>query len=75
MKKIPKKYEKLIFALLMSFSTAFIVSFFMTLMHQVSFEDFLKAWLTSLLLAWPFVFFSILFIAPKLQKFSKNIIE
>ena len=75
MKKNLSKYEKFIFALLMSFSTAFIVSFAMTIIHRVQSVYFIKVWVTSLLLAWPFVFISILFVAPIIQKLTRKIIE
>lgn len=73
MKKFPKKYERLIFALLMSFSTAFIVSLAMTIIHQVQIAYFLGVWLTSLIIAWPLVFITILLIAPIIQKLLKRI--
>ena len=75
MKKNLSKYEKFIFALIMSFSTAFIVSLAMTIIHRVQSAYFIKVWVTSLLLAWPFVFISILFVAPIIQKLTRKIIE
>jgi len=75
MKKIPKKYEGIIFALLMSFGTALIVSGAISFLHNALDEVFIKIWLSSFLTAWPIVFLSILLIAPKIYQLIKILVE
>ena len=75
MKKIPKKYEGIIFALLMSFGTALIVSGAISFLHNALDAVFIKIWLSSFLTAWPIVFLSILSIAPKISQLIKILIE
>lgn len=68
-----KLFRSLAFAGLMSCSTAMLVSAAILLLHGVSNEDFLAAWLKSVLLAWPLVFVSILTIAPLINKFLDKV--
>lgn len=66
--KISSRYRVLIFALLMSFNTAFLVSGVIAFTRSPSMDAFLETWLSSFLLAWPLVFLSILWIAPQVNK-------
>ena len=75
MKKIPKKYEGIIFALLMSLGTALIVSGAISFFHNALDAVFIKIWLSSFLTAWPIVFLSILSIAPKISQLIKILVE
>lgn len=68
MVKINRKYKALLFALLMSSSTAFIVSAAITYIHHAPASAFIAIWLTSFITAWPIVFIAILAVAPKINK-------
>ena len=75
MKKLPKRYERFIFALLMSFGTALIVSGAITFLHNAPAAIFIEIWLSSFLTAWPIVFLSISLIAPQINKLIKILVE
>ena len=64
---IPARYRQLIFALLMSVTTAALVSGVISAIHAPA-VGFASNWLVNFLTAWPLVFLSILFIAPPLQR-------
>lgn len=68
MNKIPIKYRVLIFALIMSFNTALIVSGVITYLNTLTWDIFLEKWPHSFILGWPLVFISILVIAPIVNK-------
>ncbi|MCF8186547.1 MAG: DUF2798 domain-containing protein [Sulfuritalea sp.] len=61
MKKLPNQYKRLTFALMMSFSTALLVSGVITLTNAPSTKIFLEKWPSNFILSWPLVFLSILF--------------
>lgn len=65
----------IVFAVLMSCSTAMIVSAAILFIHGVSAENFLSSWLKSISLSWPLVFVSILTIAPLINRFLDKIFE
>jgi len=69
------KLRLIVFAVLMSCSTAMIVSSAILYIHGVSAENFFGSWLKSISLAWPLVFVSILTIAPLLNRFLDKIFE
>lgn len=75
MKIIPPRYEFLVFALLMSFITSFIVSGLITAIHNPINFLLIAKWLSGALLAWPIVFISILLIAPRLQMLVKKMLK
>ena len=75
MVSISKKNEKIVFALLMSFSTALVVSGFITFIHGVQKNSFTEVWLLSFLVAWPIVFLSILIVAPQIYKLLNIIVK
>jgi hypothetical protein len=63
-----KFIRTLLFAALMSFSTALMVSAAILALHGVTSEHFAERWIKSVLLAWPLVFISILTIAPLINR-------
>lgn len=63
----------LVFAVLMSCSTAMLVSAALLALHGVSSQNFVESLIKSVLLAWPLVFISILTIAPLLNRLLDNI--
>jgi len=67
--KIPHRYREILFALIMSCCTAFIVSGVIISLHSESFAIFLPAWAKGFVTAWPIVFISILTIAPLVNRF------
>ena len=62
--KISARYRSVIFALLMSFNTALIVSGVITFINTSSTSIFLQKWLSNFILGWPLVFLSIIFLGP-----------
>lgn len=64
---IPASYRQLVFALLMSVTTAALVSSVISAIHAPA-VGFAGKWLVNFLTAWPLVFLSILFVAPPLQR-------
>lgn len=73
--KFSSRYRGIIFAFIMSLSTAVIVSGVITFLNTSSVSLFLKKWPTSFLLGWPIVFLSIIFIAPQVNKFVNLIVK
>ena len=57
-----------IFAFLMSFCTSTFVSIFIILLTENQ-EIFFEAFIDRLIIAWPTVFFCILFFAPRINTF------
>lgn len=66
--KISSRYRAVIFALLMSFNTALIVSGVITFLNTPSTRIFLYKWPSNFILGWPLVFLSIIFIGPLVNK-------
>lgn len=69
--KFPQKYRDALFALLMSFTTGFIVSGIISLIHHAT----VAAWLKAFVIAWPLVFLSIITIAPRVSQFVDSLVE
>lgn len=67
--------RKLVFALLMSLVTVNIVTLSILLINHVPTTILLKKWLTSISVAWPIVFISILLIAPSLLRLTEWLIK
>lgn len=67
--------RKLLFALLMSLITVNIVSLSILLINHVPATVFLEKWLTSISVAWPIVFISILLIAPSLIRLTEWLVK
>ncbi|MEO7344338.1 MAG: DUF2798 domain-containing protein, partial [Methylotenera sp.] len=66
--KIAYRYRTVLFALIMSCSTALIVSGIIIFTRMESHIDFIKQWLSAFITAWPIVFVAILLIAPMVNK-------
>lgn len=62
--KLAYQYRRLVFAVVMSFTTAFIVSGAISYLHAPPGINFSRIWLSALVTAWPIVFIAILVIAP-----------
>lgn len=73
--KLTSRYRNVIFAFMMSFSTALIVSGVITFLNTATISLFLEKWPTSFLLGWPIVFLSILFIAPQVNRLVNFIVK
>ena len=83
--KIAFRYRTLLFAFIMSASTAMIVSGIIIFTHTKSHThfiglnflepNFLKQWLGAFLTAWPIVFIAILIIAPMVNRLLNLIVE
>ncbi len=73
--KLSSRYKVLLFALIMSFSTAIMVSGVISLINTSSIELFLQKWPVAFLMAWPLVFLSIIFIAPLVQRLVNRLVE
>jgi hypothetical protein len=73
--KIPYRYRTLLFALIMSASTALIVSGVIIYLRLQPHVDFIKVWLGAFITAWPIVFVAILIIAPLVNKLLNLIVE
>lgn len=73
--KLPSRYQTLLFALIMSFSMALLVSGVISLINAPSIGLFLQKWLPAFLMAWPLVFLAIVFIAPLVQRIVNGLVE
>jgi hypothetical protein len=74
--KISYRYRTVLFALIMSASTALIVSgIIIFLRTQQPHTHFIKVWLGAFITAWPIVFIAILVIAPAVNKFLNLFVE
>lgn len=67
--------RKLLFAALMSLVTVNIVSLSILLIHHVPMALLFEKWLTSITVAWPIVFISILLIAPWLLRLTEWLVK
>ena len=67
--------RKLLFAALMSLVTVNIVSLSILLIHHVPKALLFEKWLTSITVAWPIVFISILLIAPCLVRLTEWLVK
>ena len=72
--KIAFRYRNILFALMMSFSTAFIVSGIIIYLHADS-DKLIEKWLGAFATAWPIVFLAILIIAPNVNKLLNLFVE
>ena len=73
--KISSRYRAVIFAFVMSFNTALLVSGVITFLNAPSTNIFLQKWPANFILGWPLVFISILFIAPQVNRLVDLIVE
>ncbi|MGQ3089842.1 MAG: DUF2798 domain-containing protein [Methylophilus sp.] len=67
--------RQLLFALLMSLVTVNIVSIAILLIHGVPLALLFEKWLTSIVVAWPIVFISILLVAPHLLRLTERLVK
>jgi hypothetical protein len=67
--------RQLLFALLMSLVTVNIVSISILLIHGVPLALLFEKWLTSIVVAWPIVFISILLVAPWLLRLTERLVK
>ncbi|HSH86588.1 MAG: DUF2798 domain-containing protein [Methylophilus sp.] len=67
--------RKLLFAGLMSLVTVNVVSISILLIHHVPTALLFETWLTSITVAWPIVFVSILIVAPWLLKLTEWLVK
>ncbi len=78
-RKIAYQHRTMLFALLMSFCTALIVSGIIIYLHiepRANFLPFFLAqWFTAFLMAWPIVFVAILLIAPVVNRLLSLFVE
>jgi len=73
--KVAFRYRSMLFALMMSCSTALIVSGIIIYLHSDSQNHFLVRWLGAFITAWPIVFVAILLIAPNVNKLLDLFVE
>lgn len=73
--KIPLRYRTVLFAFIMSASTAMIVSGIIIFMHSKPHTPFIAQWFGAFLTAWPIVFVAILIIAPLVNRLLNRIVD
>ena len=73
--KIAYRYRTVLFALIMSCSTALIVSGIIIYTRMDSHTHFINQWLSAFITAWPIVFVAILLIAPMVNKLLNLLVE
>lgn len=73
--KIPFRFRTIMFAAIMSCSTALIVSGIIIYLHSESREHFIAQWLGAFISAWPIVFVAILLIAPIVNKLLDQFVD
>ena len=66
--KIPKKYEGIVFAFVMSLLMALLMSGVLTIVFTGLSADFIAHWFNGFIHAWPIAFPAILIIAPIVRK-------
>ena len=73
--KIAYRYRTVLFALIMSASTALIVSGIIIFLRIHPQSHFIQIWLGAFIAAWPIVFVAILIIAPLVNKLLNLFVE
>ena len=73
--KIAYRYRTVLFALIMSATTAFIVSGIIIFLRIHPQNHFFQMWFGAFITAWPIVFVAILIIAPLVNKLLNLVIE
>jgi hypothetical protein len=73
--KIAYRYRTVLFAFMMSASTALIVSGVIIFLRVQPHADFVQIWLSAFITAWPIVFVAILIIAPLVNKLLNLFVE
>lgn len=67
--------RKLLFVMLMSLVTVNIVTLSILLINHVPAARLFEKWLTSISIAWPIVFVSILLVAPSLLRLTEWLVK
>ena len=73
--KIAYRYRTVLFALIMSASTALIVSGIIIFLRIQPHTHFIQIWLGEFVTAWPIVFVAILMIAPLVNRLLNLFVE
>jgi len=73
--KFSNRYRTVIFALIMSLSTALIVSGTIIYLHTGLAYNFMPQWFAAFIRAWPIAFAAILVIAPAVNKLLDLFVE
>lgn len=73
--KIAYRYRAMLFALIMSASTALIVSGIIIYLHSAPHTRLMRQWFTAFVTAWPIVFIAILIIAPLVNRLLNLFVE
>jgi len=73
--KLANRYRSILFALIMSCSTALIVSGVIIYLQHDSKSNFLMKWLGAFITAWPIVFIAILVVAPIVNNALDRFVE
>ncbi len=73
--KIAYRYRAFLFALIMSASTALIVSGIIIYLHSAHHTRWMMKWLAAFATAWPIVFVAILIIAPLVNRCLNRFVE
>jgi Protein of unknown function (DUF2798) len=73
--KIAYRYRNILFAFIMSASTALIVSGIIIYLRIQPHTNFIQPWLSAFFTAWPIVFVAILIIAPQVNKLLNLFVE
>ena len=73
--KIAYRYRAVLFALIMSASTALIVSGIIIFLRIKPQTDFIQIWFGTFITAWPIVFVAIVVIAPMVNNFLNLFVE
>lgn len=68
LKKLPSQYKPWVFAFIMSFNTALVVSGVISFIYSPSIAVFWHKWQMAFFLGWPVVFISIMLLAPIVTK-------
>ncbi|MBP1680037.1 MAG: hypothetical protein H6Q35_376 [Proteobacteria bacterium] len=71
---IPKKYEFIVFAFLMSFFMTLLMSFMITFINIGLVEDFLVRWLGAFWRAYIIAFPSVLTVVPIVRKIVRKLV-
>lgn len=66
--KFVREYRPILFAFLMSCSTALLVSGIVIYLQPASTTRFIARWFSAFILAWPIVFVAILVLAPLINQ-------
>ena len=75
MKKLPKRFDRLVFAFFMAGLMALIVSGCLTALHTGFDKAFLLRWLAAYALAFPIAFPTAYLVSPHVRKLTSFLVE